>query len=143
MLLSVKPRHAEAILDGRKTIELRRRAPRVSEISLVLLYSSSPVKAVTGVAKVRAIHQGSPRALWGEYGRGSALSKEYFLCYFEGLDVGHVIELSDVVRFDQPVSLAELRSSYELEPPQSWRYVTSAVATDLAERGTSEKPGIA
>jgi predicted transcriptional regulator len=46
IIISVKPEHAHNIIVGRKTVELRRRFTDTSAI--VLIYSSSPEKALIG-----------------------------------------------------------------------------------------------
>ena len=48
VLLSVKPRFAEAILAGLKTFEFRRAIFRRTDIKTVVLYASSPTCKVVG-----------------------------------------------------------------------------------------------
>ena len=56
VLMSIRPQYASKILDGRKTVELRRKFPEVGAIgATVLIYSSSPVKAIVGTARIKKV----------------------------------------------------------------------------------------
>ena len=52
LVLSVRPLFAEAIVDRRKTIEIRRQRPNVKPGTLGLVYSPSPMQAVVGSFRV-------------------------------------------------------------------------------------------
>src|SRR6266851_9958504 len=56
LLISIKPEYASAILEGRKTVELRRKFPEdVAFGSRLYIYSSSPIQAVVGIASVTRV----------------------------------------------------------------------------------------
>ena len=55
LLLSLKPRYADAILSGAKTIELRRTRPNIKVPALALIYSTSPVRSLVGSCCVESI----------------------------------------------------------------------------------------
>lgn len=52
LVLSPKPRFAEAILDGAKTVEVRRLMPRITVPALALLYASGSERALVGTSAV-------------------------------------------------------------------------------------------
>ena len=52
LFLSLKPRFAEAIVSGEKTIELRRRPPQIDTPTEALIYASSPTKELIGACWV-------------------------------------------------------------------------------------------
>ena len=54
LMLSVRPRFARALLAGTKTAEIRRRFPDVPVGTTVVLYSSSPERALLGTMRVSA-----------------------------------------------------------------------------------------
>ena len=55
VLISVRPLYAKEIVEGRKTVELRRKFPGTEAAGgTVVIYSSSPVRAVVAVALSRA-----------------------------------------------------------------------------------------
>lgn len=124
VLMSIKPVFAEAILSGRKTVELRRRAPRTKPGDLVLIYETSPTMAVVGVALVEGVETRKPTRLWKRVQSSSLISQKQFAKYFADCEVGTGIHLAHPVRFERPVHLHQLRQSTPgFLPPQSWRYL--------------------
>lgn len=124
LFLSVKPRFANAILDGSKTIELRRRPPLIETPTEALIYSSSPAMELAGACWVNDIVAMAPWTLWRAYGKQCGVSRREFMDYFDGLDIAHGLILSKVHRFVSPVHLADIRVEHEgFQPPQSYRYV--------------------
>ena len=59
LLLSIHPEYAEKIFDGTKRVELRRVRPRLQNGDLVIVYVSSPVKAVCGAFRVDNVVAGT------------------------------------------------------------------------------------
>ena len=58
LLVSLHPRHASNILSGEKTVELRRRFPEQHiRGALALIYSTTPVQAIVGVARIKHVAQ--------------------------------------------------------------------------------------
>ena len=51
IVLSLKPRFAEAILTGDKTVELHRTEPKIVVPTRALLYATTPVRALLGTCK--------------------------------------------------------------------------------------------
>ncbi|SFO06949.1 ASCH domain-containing protein [Amycolatopsis rubida] len=58
--MSLRPRFAEAILDGTKTIELRRTRVSAPPGTKLVLYASAPTMAVVGIATLIGIEIASP-----------------------------------------------------------------------------------
>ena len=52
VVLSLKPRFAEAILSGVKTVELRRTVPKIVVPTRALLYATTPVRALLGTCVI-------------------------------------------------------------------------------------------
>jgi predicted transcriptional regulator len=67
LLLSLRPRFAQAILDGTKTVELRRTRVSAPPGTLLVLYASSPVMAVVGVAPLADRDAASLATIWRRY----------------------------------------------------------------------------
>jgi len=130
LFLSVKPHYANAILDGKKTVELRRTRPSLPDGSLVILYSSTPTRAVVGWAQLAGVRQGTPGEIWHEFGAAAAIAEPEYDVYFDGSAQAFALELGDVVAASQPVPLSAIRSM-GIQPPQSWRYVPTAVSTEI------------
>ena len=130
LFISVKPHYASAILDGQKRVELRRTRPNLPARSLVILYSSTPTRAVVGWAQLGAVREGTPREIWAEVGLAAAIDEPSYNLYFEGADQAFALELNNVVTASQPVPLEVIRA-IGIEPPQSWRYVPADVSSRI------------
>jgi predicted transcriptional regulator len=123
-LLSVRPRFAAAILDGSKTVEVRRRRARIGDGAICLVYASSPVSALVGAIRVRTTDTDVPDALWTRWGDQTALERAEYDAYLAGSRRPCAIIVSEAVAFPQPVSLPELRSRREaFVAPQSYRFL--------------------
>lgn len=124
LFLSVRPRFTEAIMAGGKTVELRRSKMQATPGSQVLLYSSSPVKAVVATAVLGRIDAHGPEELWSRSGAVSAVTKAEFDEYFTGAERAYGLHLHNITSLPSPISLRELRDGLGVEPPQSFRYLT-------------------
>jgi len=132
LFLSLRPRFAELLLAGHKTVELRRVRPAVSQGTPVLLYASSPTMTLVGRAKVGAIQVGGINEIWREHGSRTGISRAEFDDYFKGLDQAVAITLVNISRLDEPRPLSDLRHRlHGFQPPQSYRYLDSAQVAAL------------
>jgi predicted transcriptional regulator len=124
ILMSIKPKYAEKIIFGSKTIELRRVAPNLDKSEIILIYESSPVKAITGYAFISSITKSSPEEVWNLFSRETQISKDDFDTYYNGTEHAFAIHITNATPFVVPISLADLRSENILtNPPQSYRYL--------------------
>ena len=66
-LLSVHPLYAAALVDGRKTVEFRKRrlAP---DVSRVRVYATAPLQHVIGEFEVAETVEGTPGEIWDRFG---------------------------------------------------------------------------
>jgi len=130
VILSIRPVHAEKILDGSKTVELRRRFPsEVRPGTLALIYSTSPTSALTGTARIQDVQRLAVPDLWKKHRSGACLHKREFEDYFAGLDSGYAIVLTSAKPLPRPVGLPELRERFGFEPPQSYQYIRRHMRT--------------
>lgn len=121
VLLSVKPRFADAILSGRKVFEFRRAVFRRPGVCKVVLYASSPVQRVVGEFYVEDILAMKPRALWAATKDGSGIDKEYFDTYFEGRRTAYALKVRAARRYPRPLELGQHFGISR--PPQSFCYL--------------------
>ncbi len=125
VLFSIKPMYADKILDGEKTVELRRRFTDAEVVgSLAFIYSTSPVRELVGYARIRDVRRLRVQDIWYEYHGASGIGKAAFDSYFAGRAEGYVIVLDDATRLPDSVPIADLRKRFGFVPPQSFRYVT-------------------
>lgn len=123
ILLSIKPVYVEKILTGIKTVELRRKFPDTSIGATILIYSTSPVQAIVGYARIKAVLKMPVSEIWSDFEESACIGKEDFDAYFQGLDSGYVIQLEDVTALEQQMPASELRNTFGFVPPQSFRYL--------------------
>ncbi|MBK9262635.1 MAG: ASCH domain-containing protein [Polyangiaceae bacterium] len=124
LFLSIKPVFANKILDGTKTIELRRIRPHVMPGQSVLIYSSSPEMSLVGRAIVENILCDTPMKLWNQVKAHAGISRPEYDAYFEGASNAIGLQLGQTKRFKVPIPLCELRARWPwFQPPQSYRFV--------------------
>lgn len=123
IVISIKPAYAHAILSGAKLVELRRRFPvNVSSDTKVLIYSSSPEKALIGECRINKVVKAKTDELWKMTCRDAMISWDKFNQYFEGREEGYGIYVHSPKLYERPISLNRLREMYDFVPPQSFVY---------------------
>jgi predicted transcriptional regulator len=124
LFISVRPRFAELLLSGRKTVELRRVQPSVTRGTLVLLYASSPVCALVGTGSIDDIHVSAHDDIWVRHGARTGISRDEYDDYFAGATAAVAITLTNIRPLPRTVPLHELRQGRKwFRPPQSFRYL--------------------
>ena len=132
IVLSLKPRFAEAILAGTKTVELRRTTPKIEVPTRALLYASTPVRALLGTCIITSVNSAPLSDLWREFGSRADLPYHEFKRYFEGVEVGTALELAHQRLFSRMVPLQDMRTKpSRFRPPQSFAYVDSKTGDRL------------
>ena len=128
LLLSVKHKYAEAILNGTKTLELRRRFPVLPPGTLLYIYSSGSTRAITGTVTLEGITRTSDTRLTREQLIRLELTKSEAAAYLAGASSASVLHLGSPRSFSVPIALSTMRDRLHLEPVQSYRYVSAELA---------------
>jgi predicted transcriptional regulator len=132
ILLSVRPRFAEALLSGVKTVELRRRRAQIADGAVCLLYASAPTCALVGAIQVAATESGSADELWTRHGHAMGLDRNEYDAYLDGASSPCAIIVAAATMFATEVELRELRRRRgAFVIPQSYRYLRDREAPDL------------
>jgi len=121
VLLSMKPKHAENILNGLKLYEFRKNIFRRNDYEKVLIYSSSPVKKLVGFFIVGKIIEEHPIVLWEQLNQFSGLTEKEFFEYFKNHKKGYAIEIKQAVKFNDPIEPIEILPNFMA--PQSFCYI--------------------
>lgn len=117
-IISIHPGYADAILDGTKTIELRRRIPHVANGTRLWIYATRPTAAVVGTATISDVSRAHPRTIWQRHRDGAGVDRASFMEYFHGTQEGVAIILAAVRRVD-PITIDKLRGiRNRFHPPQ-------------------------
>lgn len=134
LLFSLKPRFAELVFMGEKTVELRRRIASAMTGREVFIYVSSPVRMIRGGFRVAKVWSSDPESVWSEVASRAGVAKAEYDAYFEGCGIAHALELSDVWEHEAPVEIDRVRRALPgFRPPQSWRYVREPELTWLRQ----------
>lgn len=141
LLLSVRPRFARGLLAGTKTAEVRRRFPEVHEGTTVIIYSSSPDKAVLGTMRTRRLVRSNTEEIWREYSHAIGIGQAELTDYLEGATDCSVLELDTPNLWPRPVGLAELRRQMGIEPAQSFRYLNTKQLSRLQTLAAENSDG--
>jgi len=128
VLLSIKPKFAEAIIDGRKRYEFRKSKFAKRHINLVYIYATSPVKKIIGIFKISNIIEDRPCALWDRLKDHAGISEEEFFNYFNNNEMGFALEITDVEKFKNPIDPKTLIQNFV--PPQSFNYMKYSIKLD-------------
>ena len=127
LLMSIRPQHAERVLEGKKKVEIRRRfAPKWTG-QKVSLYASRPLGAIVGEAQIGSVVSGKPALIWEQFSTDVGCTKEEFDRYTEGAQGVYAIVLNEVVRYSDRIPVEQLACllNEELVPPQSYCSIES------------------
>ena len=131
----------DLILEGTKTVELRRRSPKLSLGDTVFLYVSSPVKALAASFIVGEVSEGDPDTIWNEVEHRAGVEKPEFDTYFSGAATAVAIGVKNPIVLDDPIALDTLRELWEpFTAPQSYRYLNDQMVSALASYRDTDRP---
>jgi predicted transcriptional regulator len=135
ILISLAPAYTRAILDGTKTVELRRRRVRAGVGTRVWLYSKVPTARVEGTARIHCIHERDIKRLWSEFSDGVGISKADFDEYFRGCNKGYAIVLTRARAVHLAPDLKTMRQDLAgFHPPQFFKRLQAKEVKILLRR---------
>jgi predicted transcriptional regulator len=122
ILISIKPQYSQQILAGLKLVEIRKKFSKRWVGAAAVMYSSAPQKALVGEAVITSVQCGSPEEIWSRFGSQTGCTFEEFKNYVGSTNIVSAIEMSNVVPYREPVSLAQVSHllNEDLRPPQSF-----------------------
>lgn len=128
VLMSIKPKYVNMIMNGTKKFELRKKFPNgIDDVDEVYVYSTSPVQKVVGKFNVKYVHVESDyKALWnlttnnGAYPEKVGVTFEEFEEYFKNSSKCFAIEIGKIEKFATPRTLKDFNIG---SAPQSWCYL--------------------
>jgi len=124
LLLSLKPRFADLVFGGLKTVELRRRSPKNLGGRDVFVYVTNPDRVLRGGFRVGNVWTGTPEEIWEIVSENAGIDKSDYDAYYSGRDIAYALEIVDVWEFEDAHPLETLRQMWgNFVVPQSWRYV--------------------
>jgi predicted transcriptional regulator len=126
--MAIHPGYADAILDGRKRVEFRKRSLAV-DVSTVLMYATAPVKRIVGEFTVDRTLTTSPEELWGAVGSVGVIDEASYTAYFAGFHTATGILVSAPRRYHVAIPLAALDPTPAA--PQSVTYLRGSQLAQL------------
>lgn len=134
VVLSIRPKYTDKIMDGKKTVELRRRFPvSAPRGTVAYIYSTSPVQALVGRAEISNVMKLPVPDIWKRFGKMASIRRSDFDGYFSGLDEGFALIFANARPLERRLELPELRSRFGFEPPQSFVYATPVLRKALQD----------
>jgi len=133
VLLSIRPKYIDSIINGQKRYEFRKTIFRRNYINSVYIYATSPVKKIIGAFKIGDIIKDQPANLWERLNEFSGLKEDEFFNYFRDEEVGFAIEIKDMEVFEHPLDPIEVIPDFV--PPQSFCYLRSTLFIDCFKEG--------
>lgn len=126
VLISIHPKYAAAIVDGSKTVEIRRRFPRMANHTRLWIYATMPIGAIIGTAYIEQIERNTPNIIWDNWGSKTGISRTIYNEYLEGVNSAVAVLLMNVSEIT-PITLTRIREVKSgFTPPQ----VTSRLIVD-------------
>lgn len=126
LIISVKPEFAKKIINGEKTIELRKSSPqKVGKENYVIIYVTSPIKKIWGICKISDIIKDDPRCFWNKYGNQTGVTKKQFEDYYKYSKTAFGIVLKEIKNFSKySIELENLKKAFpNFKPPQTYSYI--------------------
>jgi predicted transcriptional regulator len=121
LFLPIKPIYLLRILNGDKTIELRKRNVKHWKDGAIL-YATSPEKRIKATCKIAGIVHHTPEKLWELLHGFMGVSKDEYDSYFAGKKKAFAIILYDVKIIKNQTKAWELLPE-RFQIPQSFCYV--------------------
>lgn len=123
LFISVKPQFASKIVDGEKSIELRKSKPKVGQGDYILIYATKPFMKVVGFAKIEQIIDTNPQKMWDSYSEKLGINKLDYDNYFNNSNRAIGIQISSVCKFKKGFLLSDIKKIMPtFSPPQTYLY---------------------
>jgi len=119
VILSIKPKFAEAIFAGKKEVEFRKTLFK-KDVDKVLVYSTAPVQKIVGYFTIADIVESSPDLLWQRFGKIGYINEEEFFKYYGDTQRGYSLCIATAYKFNKSIDPHVLVERFT--PPQSFRY---------------------
>lgn len=120
VLLSINPQYADKIFSGEKIYEYRRNIFKNTDVKIVLVYATSPIKKIIGEFYIEKIVKDSPENLWELSPERTGIERDKFDKYFLGKKEGYAIKIGKMKKYHL---FKELKDFGINQAPQSFQYL--------------------
>lgn len=119
VVMSIKPKFAEKILNGTKIFELRKKIFK-KKVERVIIYESSPTKKIVGEFIIDKIISDTPDKIYQKYNEYLGIDKVNYFEYFKNTNIAYAIKIKKVIKYEKELTLAEFSLK---RAPQSYQYI--------------------
>lgn len=120
LVLSIRPKFAQKILDGSKRYEYRKSIPQRYDIQRVYIYATKPIQAIVGYFTLDGIICDTPQMVWAATARHGGITKTFFYDYFKGKDKAYALKVEKVIKYDNPIDPRKVITDFVA--PQNFMY---------------------
>ena len=121
ILLAIKPKYIEKIVDKEKLYEFRKALPK-NNFEKVYVYASSPISKIVGEFTVETIISDDKNNVWWWCKDFSGLTKEQFFNYFSNKNIANAIAIKNYINYNKYIDVKDLN----LKVPQNFCYLNNA-----------------
>lgn len=121
--MAIHPVYADAILNGAKHVEFRKRK-LADDIKTVIIYATSPVRRVVGEFSIRETVVDDPETIWRRFGKVGVIDRDAYGAYYANSESAVAFVVDQAKRYEMPQSLNELKSAPAV--PQSFSYIPAS-----------------
>lgn len=133
--MPIKPMYATKLIEGFKKYEFRRTAIR-QDITHLVIYASSPIKKIIGIAEVESVNVASPTAIWESTKYDAGITRKEYRRYFQGSNRAVAIKIKDVIRLNYNIEPDKIRDGFKI--PQSFLYIDMDFVKGTIHKGMGD-----
>lgn len=120
-LFSIKDKYSQKIYSNKKLVEFRRQNVNINKNEICLIYTSNPIKKITGFFVVKEKIRAPLLKLWRLTKKFAGITYGEFKKYFKNCEEGTAIVFKKAKEFVKQLSLKELQKKISgFRPPQSY-----------------------
>ena len=120
LIISIKPKFAQMILDGSKRYEYRKSIPQRHDIQKVYIYATKPIQAIIGEFTLDGIIDDSPQKVWAATARQGGITEAFFNDYFKGRNKAYALKIGKVIKYSEPIDPKKIITDFT--HPQNFMY---------------------
>lgn len=120
VILSIKPKYVEQIINRSKKYEYRKRIFKQS-VNKVYIYESSPTKRIRGYFYYTGTLEGTPEEIWNRTKLYSGINKKAYDKYFSNKLFAYAIKIEEIYIFDEAINPKNILKNFIA--PQSYMYL--------------------
>lgn len=129
ILLSIKPKYADKIVEGEKKYEFRKTKFNKTNIKYMYIYSTSPIKKIIGKILVDKILEGDPQEIWEICHEHSGITEAEYFKYFSNSKKAYALSIKHYEPLEEQIDPYTEIDNFV--PPQSFYYINEKFLADI------------